>query len=159
MSVSFCADATPSVRLRVLANPRSLPLTMADANARNMAEARCRALVQQVTGVRRFADRMAMTLREVGEGLPSLAELAATLNISPRTLDRYLEREGTSFRALSGRIQHELARERLKAGTMSVSEVAYSLGFADTSNFARAFRARQGCSPTEHQRVPAQRGR
>lgn len=150
--VSFSADATPSVRLRLLDNPRAYPLAMADANARKVAEARCRALVQQVAGGRRFADWIAMTLREVGEGLPSLAELAATLNLSPRTLNRYLEREGTSFRELAGRIQHELACERLATGAMSVTEVAYSLGFTDTSNFARAFRARAGCSPSDHQR-------
>lgn len=147
LDVQFAADALPSVRLRILADPRARPLAMADANARRLAEARCRALVQQVTGSRRFADWVAMTLREVGEGLPSLAELAATLNLSPRTLNRYLEREGTSFRVLVGRIQHELACERLAAGTMSVTEVAYSLGFTDSSNFARAFRARAGCSP------------
>lgn len=152
--VSFAADAVPSVRLRLLGDPRAYPLAMADANARKVAEARCRVLIQQVLGVRRFADWVAMTLREVSEGLPSLAELAATLNMSPRTLNRYLEREGTSFRALSGRIQHELACERLASGTMSVSEVAYSLGFTDTSNFARAFRSRAGCSPGEHLRLP-----
>lgn len=159
VAVSFAADSTPSVRLRLLCDPRAVPLTMADSNARNVAEARCHALVQQFTGVRRFADWVAMALREVSEGLPSLAELAATLNISPRTLNRYLEREGTSFRALSGRIQHQLACERLAAGTMSVSEVAYSLGFTDTSNFARAFRARAGHSPTEHPRTTAERAR
>lgn len=150
LGVSFGADALPGVRLRLLDDPRALPVAMADANARQLAEARCRALVQQVTDSRRFADWVAMTLREVGEGLPSLAELAATLNISPRTLNRYLEREGTSFRALVGRVQHELACERLAAGTMSVTEVAYSLGFTDSSNFARAFRAREGCSPSDY---------
>ncbi len=148
--VRFDADVTPGVRLRLLGNPRQYPVAMADANARRVAEERCRRLVQQVAGVRRFADWVAMTLREVSEGLPSLEELAAMLNLSRRTLNRYLEREGTSFRELSGRIQHELACERLASGSMSVTEVAYSLGFSDTSNFARAFRARAGHSPGEH---------
>lgn len=144
--VRFGADATPSVRLRFLEDPRSLRLTMADGHALQVAEARCRAMVQQVAGGGRFADWVAMNLREVAEGLPSLEELAATLNISKRTLNRYLEREGTSYRELSGRIQHELACERLSRG-MSVTEVAYSLGFNDRANFSRAFRARAGKSP------------
>ena len=148
----FDADVVPSVRLRLLADPRSYPLAMADANARRVAEERCRLLVQQAASVRGFADWVAMTLREVGEGLPSLDELAAMLNLSTRTLNRYLEREGTSFRALSGRIQHELACERLSRGNVSVTEVAYSLGFKDASNFARAFRSRAGYSPGEHAR-------
>ena len=160
--VRFDADATPSVRLRLLDDPRRHPLAMADANARRVAEERCRRLVQQAASVRRFADWVAMTLREVSEGLPSLEELAAMLNLSTRTLNRYLEREGTSFRELSGRIQHELACERLASGGMSVTEVAYSLGFNDPSNFARAFRARAGYSPGEHRQResrPARRGR
>jgi AraC-like DNA-binding protein len=33
---------------------------------------------------------------------------------------------------------------------MSVTEIAYLLGFSDTSNFSRAFRRWTGYSPTEH---------
>ncbi len=149
VSVNFLTDTTPSVRLRLLGDPRSLRLSMADTHAWRLAEARCRAEVQRVADGGRFADWVAMTLREVGEGLPTLEELAATLNISKRTLNRYLEREGTSFRALSGHIQHEIACERLASG-MSVTEVAYSLGFNDRSNFTRAFRARAGHCPSDH---------
>lgn len=151
--VRFSADVTPSVKLRVLADPRALKLHMADSHALRVAEARCRALVQRVAGGGRFADWVAMTLREVAEGLPSVEELAATLNISKRTLNRYLAREGTSYRELAGRIQHEIACERLERGGMSVTECAYSLGFKDRANFTRAFRARGGCSPSEHRRA------
>lgn len=149
VDVEFGTESVPGVRLRFAADLRRYPLTLADPNALKVAEHRCRAQVAQVASVRQFADWVAMTLREVGEGLPSLAELAAMLNISPRTLNRYLEREGTTFRELSGRIQHELARERLGAGAMSITEVAYSLGFSDPANFTRAFRDREGCSPRE----------
>ncbi|MDR3418779.1 MAG: AraC family transcriptional regulator ligand-binding domain-containing protein [Nevskia sp.] len=152
VEVRFGVDMLPGVRLRLLDDPRGYRLAMADAHARLLAEERCRALVRQVVGVRGFGDWVAMTLREVSEGLPTLEELAATLNISKRTLNRYLEREGTSFRELSCRIQHELACERLARGDMSVTQVAYSLGFTDTSNFGRAFRARAGYSPGEHRR-------
>ncbi len=149
--VRFGADTSPSVRLRLMDDPRAYPLAMADANARDIAEKRCRALVKQTAGMRQFSDWVAMTLREVADGVPTLEELAAMLSMSKRTLNRYLEREGTSFRELSGRIQHQLACERLAGGGMSVTEVAYSLGFTDLSNFARAFRAREGHSPREYQ--------
>lgn len=151
VSVQFAAASQPSVSVVIHSDPRALPLAMADANARQLAEERCRALVQRVTGSRAFGSWVAMMLREVSDALPTVAELAAALNISPRTLNRHLEREGTSYRALAGRIQHELACERLSTGAMGVTEVAYSLGFADPSNFARAFRAREGCSPRAYQ--------
>lgn len=145
----FSADLTPSVRIRVLDDPRRYRIATADANARRLAEERCRRMLRQVAGARSTADWVAMTLREVSGPLPSLDDLAATLSLSKRTLNRHLEREGTSFRELSGRIQHELACRRLADRAASVSEVAYSLGFGDSTNFARAFRARAGCSPTE----------
>ncbi len=150
----FGADLgpTPGVSLKLLGNPRNFPLAMADPHARGIAEARCQSMLDQVTRARAFADWVTMTLREVSGALPTLNELAATLNISPRTLNRYLAREGTTFRELAGKIQHELACERLAAGTQSVTEVAYSLGFTDSSNFARAFRERAGCSPSAYQR-------
>ena len=155
VDLRFGVGSTPGVRLRLLDDPRRLRLTMADPHARRIAEDRCRALVQQAADGGRFADWVAMTLREVAEGLPSLAELAAQLNISTRTLNRYLAREGTTYRALAGRIQHEIACERLASGAMSVTEVAYSLGFSDAANFTRAFRSRAGYSPGAHRRMAA----
>ena len=147
--VRFAADVSPSVKLRVMTDPRALKLDMADSHALRVAESRCRSMVQHVAEGGRFADWVAMTLREVSEGLPSLGELARNLNLSKRTLNRYLRREGTSFRELSARIQHEIACERLAAG-MSATEVAYSLGFSDPSNFNKAFRSRAGYSPGKH---------
>jgi AraC-like DNA-binding protein len=153
VEVEFGTESVPGVRLHFDADLRAYPINMADPNALKVAEARCRAQVAHVASVRQFADWVSMTLREVGEGLPTLAELATMLNISPRTLNRYLEREGTTFRELSGRIQHELARERLAAGSMSITEVAYSLGFNDPANFTRSFRDREGISPREYCRM------
>lgn len=150
VEVEFASEAMPGVRLRFDDGLRAYPLTMADPNALRMAEERCRAQVAHVARVRQFSEWVAMTLREVGEGLPTLPELAAVLNISPRTLNRYLEREGTSFRELAGTVQHELARQRLASGAMSITEVAYSLGFNDPANFTRSFRDREGVSPREY---------
>jgi len=159
LQAEFGTEPAPGVRLRFSGALRDYPLTLADPNALKVAEARCRSLVAHATRVGQFSDWVAMMLREVGEGLPTLPELAAMLNISPRTLNRYLEREGTSFRELAGRIQHELARERLAAGGMSITEVAYSLGFSDPANFTRSFRDREGISPREFslRRSPAAR--
>lgn len=149
VQVRFEASTTPCVVIRILTDPKAVKLEMADSHALQVAEDRCRSLVQTAADGRCFSDWVAMTLREVAGGLPSQKELAAQLNVSTRTLHRYLEREGTSFRALAGRIQHDIACERLDSG-MSANEVAYSLGFADPSNFNRAFRMRAGYSPGQH---------
>lgn len=144
---SFGSEWGFGTRLRFAASLTAHPLMMFDPNSFKVADERCRALVDQVVGVRQFGEWIAMTLREVGDGLPTLPEIAGMLNMSARSLNRYLEREGTSFREIAGRVNHELACERLATTDMSVTEIAYSLGFNDTSNFTRAFRSREGCSP------------
>lgn len=91
-------------------------------------------------------------------GEPSQAQVAQQLNCSVRTLQRRLSDQGTSFTDLLDRTRHELALSHLAEPGNSVSEVAYLLGFADTSNFTRAFRRWTGSSPTEHRRASGSPG-
>ena len=86
-------------------------------------------------------------------GEPSQAQVAQQLNCSVRTLQRRLSDQDTSFTDLLDRTRHELALSHLADPGCSISEVAYLLGFADTSNFTRAFRRWTGQSPTEHRRA------
>lgn len=150
----FDADsgAGPFVKLEFFESLRALPLLLSDPNALQVAEARCRALVHEVTGVRKLSEWIVMTIRDMGEGIPAQDEMAKMLNLSTRTLNRYLQREGTSYRDLKGAVQHELALERLSAKAQTITEIGYSLGFGDSANFTRAFRARAGCSPSEYRR-------
>lgn len=152
IEVEFGSEPTVGLRLVFDRSFRGFANLMSDPNALKVAEDRCRAEILQATQVGRFADWVAMTLREVSEGPPSLGELAETLNISTRSLNRHLQKEGTSFREISGRVQHQLARERLTSSHMSITEIALSLGFNDPSNFTRAFRDREGLSPRAFRR-------
>ena len=54
----------------------------------------------------------------------------------------------TSFQQLLDDTRRELACQYLLQLSLSVTEVAYLLGFNDTSNFARAFKRWTGCSPS-----------
>lgn len=155
VDVLFAAEATPGVRLRFEGDLSQRPLMMADPNALRMAEARCNAEVRRYAASGQLSEWVAMTLREVGECLPTLRELAVMLNISPRTLNRHLAQEGTCYRDLAGAIQHALARERLANPQHSITEVAYSLGFSDPANFTRAFRDREGVSPRAYREALA----
>ncbi|MES2684887.1 MAG: AraC family transcriptional regulator ligand-binding domain-containing protein [Pseudomonadota bacterium] len=151
LATRFHVEPTPGVRLRIHADLRAIPLTAADPNALRVSEERCRQLIQKVTTVRRLGDLITMTLSETGEGLATQGEIAALFNISTRTLNRYLQLENTSFRDIARQVQHTLAQQRLRSGGMTVTEVAYSLGFSDAANFTRAFRTIERCSPSEYQ--------
>ena len=142
----------PGVSLIFGADLRGFPLSMSDTNALRVAEERCQARLRHLSSEKRYSEWVTMTLREVGNGGPSLNGMAKLLNLSSRTLARYLQREGTTYRSLAAKAHHELACERLLGGSQSVTEIAYSLGYTNLSNFTRAFRIYADCSPSEFRR-------
>lgn len=79
------------------------------------------------------------------------AELIATqLNVSPRTLQRQLARESTSFKTLKESIRLELAERLLSQTGLSTEVIALELGYRDRSNFVHAFKRLAGCSPSDY---------
>ena len=81
-------------------------------------------------------------------GFPSLAVVARMVQLAPRTLHRRLVEEGTSFRLLLEEVRHRRACEHLRAGGLSIEELAYALGYADPANFRRAFKRWEGVAPS-----------
>ena len=84
----------------------------------------------------------------VTQGLPSVPFIAERLAISPNYLSSLLK-------VLTGRntqqhIQDKLlekAKEKIAATHLSVSEIAYALGFDHPQSFSRLFKAKTGLSP------------
>jgi AraC-like DNA-binding protein len=83
------------------------------------------------------------------EGQITEDRMADQLNMSLRTLQRRLADENTSFSDIYKSIRQELAGEFIQDSQMSMSEIAYLLGFSEQSNFTRAFRRWYGTSPSE----------
>lgn len=69
------------------------------------------------------------------------------LALSKRTLQRKLNDEGGSFRALLSETRESLAKHYLMNTAMSGAEIAFLLGFEDPNSFYRAFQAWTGVSP------------
>jgi AraC-like DNA-binding protein len=61
-------------------------------------------------------------------------------------MQRKLKARGVSFRKLLDDTRRQLAEQYLKDSTLSVSEIAYWLGFAEVS-FSRVFRRWTGHAP------------
>lgn len=86
----------------------------------------------------------------IREGLPSVQGVASALNVSPCYLSNMLK-------ALTGQnaqqhIQEKLiekAKVRLSTTTLSVSEIAYELGFEHSQSFSRLFKNKTQLSPLE----------
>jgi AraC-like DNA-binding protein len=85
-------------------------------------------------------------LDRVGE-YPSLREMAKTLQMSERTLNRKLKAQGTSYQMLLDDVRQELAVWYLRQTDMSVEMIAERLGYRDTSNFSRTCKRWFGVTP------------
>lgn len=75
----------------------------------------------------------------VAEGRTSMEEAASSLGVSTRTLQRRLREEGSSFKNELNALREQLARHYLTSTRLSTSEIAYRLGYSDSSSFFRAF--------------------
>jgi len=71
---------------------------------------------------------------------PDLATVASALAMSPRTLQRGLAGERTTYHAVLAEVREDLARQLLTESRLSVSEIAFVVGFSDVSTFHRAFK-------------------
>jgi len=140
-------EALPGVRIALPASLLEVPLAMANPRAMRAAEGRCKAMLRHVHARRRWAGWCRMMLRESEDSRPTLQQLARIVNLSPRTLARYLEAEGTSFRNLSLEVRTVRATQMLEEGHLSVTQIAYCLGYGDVASFVRCYRRQTGRTP------------
>ena len=83
-------------------------------------------------------------------GKVTIDQVAKALNVSNRTLCRRLETENTSFQLAKDDLRRDLAVDRLTNTPASISQIAFELGFGDTSSFHRAFRTWTGMTPSTY---------
>jgi AraC-like DNA-binding protein len=81
----------------------------------------------------------------------SLQLLSRRLGVSDRTLQRKLADHGMSYTLLVERAREELAVRQLEVGALSISELAFRLGFNSVRAFTRAFKRWRGVAPREFQ--------
>jgi len=90
--------------------------------------------------------------RAIRSALPLIVtpqQVAASLNLSQRTLRRRLEEQGISFSELLDAGRMARALELIVSGHKTMGEVADQTGFADARNFRRAFKRWTGLLPSD----------
>ena len=125
------------------------PLPTFNARLVRMLEDQCRVQLQQ----RQTGGTAGQVRRHLLGPLglvATLEEVASAVAMSPRSLRRKLEQEGTSFRTLVEDERRETATQMLSGSDMKLDELAIHLGYADTASFNRAFRRWMAMSPGEY---------
>lgn len=94
--------------------------------------------------------KLSLFKQQITRQLPQVPRLEATanaLNISSRSLQRYLQASNTCFRQLVNECRHQLAQQYLQENSFNIQQIATQLGFEEQSSFQKAFKSWQGCSP------------
>lgn len=84
----------------------------------------------------------------LGDHRCDLDWIARSLHLHPRSLQRLLDNEGTSFRDLLRDARIELADYLLRLSRTPISDISALLGYSNPSAFSRAFEKVRGHSPS-----------
>lgn len=122
------------------------PLLLGDAGLWRQHETLARQELAALDATPPLIQTLQGLLRAQGDALPGLAELAAAVAMSERSLRRRLAELGSGYRQLVDAWRSERAGQLVRGGE-SLAEVAHRLGFSDASNFSKAFRRWYGMSP------------
>ena len=89
--------------------------------------------------------------KAVFQSLPAkdieLKDIAELLNLTPRTVQRNLSREGSTFKKLVDEARKDYTLAEIRDTSFAISEIAYRLGYKDLSSFYRAFKRWTGTTP------------
>jgi AraC-like DNA-binding protein len=75
-------------------------------------------------------------------------EVAKSLGMSHRTLARRLAADGVTFATVVDNLRYDLAKRYLREADLSISRIAWLLGYHETSAFTHAFKRWTGAAPT-----------
>jgi AraC-like DNA-binding protein len=94
------------------------------------------------------ASVLRLVRKHLGERLLDLPTVAGYMGLTPRTLQRRLKDEDTSFQTLYDSCRQQLARVELLDRNTDAETLSRMLGYSEPSAFYRAFRTWFGCSPS-----------
>ena len=88
------------------------------------------------------------------KGFPSVKDFAKQIHLSPNYLSDLLKKE-TGKNGTEHIQSHviELAKDKLLSSTISVSEIAYDLGFEYPQYFSKMFKKKTGITPAEYRNL------
>lgn len=85
----------------------------------------------------------------IAGGNASVEAVAAAMGLHPRRLNRRLAQEATSVFELLKMVRFQIARDLLENTSLSISEIASTLLYANIGAFTRAFRLWSNQSPSD----------
>jgi AraC-like DNA-binding protein len=143
--IRFGADKT---RLYLPLHALNASFNHADPQLILRLEQQAEALMNALPPVDTFDDELRQVLiRCLHNGEPGLEQVAEAMNLSVRSLQRRLAEQQQTFQNVLARTRLALARQYLQDPNLSLSDIAFLLGYSEQSAFQRAFKQWTGQTP------------
>jgi AraC-like DNA-binding protein len=128
------------------------PLPNGDATLRALLESHTRSVFERRQAPRpSLSDEVRRLLQaQLLAGQPAREAVAQQLGMSPRSLHRRLEDDGTSYREQLDIVRLGIAKSRLVGDGISMSDLAEQLGFSSPQAFMRWFRSHCDVTPSQY---------
>lgn len=130
-----------------------LQVVSADEELRHQVETQAQSLLTRLSGepewLRELRSHLALNL---ANGRVSLQHAATASKTSGRTLQRRLSERGLSFQSVLDEVRRARAEALLRDSTISLTQIAFLLGYTEQSTFHNAFQRWAHCSPGSYRR-------
>lgn len=115
----------------------------------------CQSMASRLIGEPDIVQEVHSILRASTNTLPGVEETARRFGLSPRTLRRRLQEQGTSYRMLLDQVRQERAQEYLSESDLAIKVIAERCGFCELHSFYSAFKRWTGSSPACYRKSTA----
>jgi AraC-like DNA-binding protein len=157
-----CPVAFGTERDEVVFSPDAagLPLVQADPYLHDLLVTYCEeALARRARPVDPLRTRVENAATAIlPQGKVRVGEVARRLGLSRRTLVRRLAADGLNFAGILKELRVSLAQHYLQDSSLSVSEIAWLLGFQEVSAFTHAYKGWTGIPPSQARSSPNRTG-
>jgi len=116
------------------------PLATTDTELCQLYRSNLDQLMRQIDASCTLRGRLYEQLIKQGRRIPALEDVARQFGMSPRTLRRQLQEEGSSYRKVVEEFRMETSFDCLRTERLSAKQLSDRLGFADVNAFRRAFK-------------------
>ena len=93
-----------------------------------------------------------MLLQMSNPMFPTLSQVSAQFAMSDRNFQRKLRSSGQSFRSITNEVKHQIARYLREGGQMKVKDIAYALGYSESSAYLHAVKNWEKSQSVTHSR-------
>lgn len=129
-------------------NLLNTPLRQPDPLLRKTLEAHAQGQLASLDTDTNLTTRVKDSLRkQLIRGITRQDMVADHLGMTSRTLQRKLSQEGVSYQQLLDEVRQAMAEDFLINSELGIPEIAFRLGYSETTSFHRKFKAEKGKTP------------